>query len=154
MSRLSPLTTTDAVVTRFPEQHLYVPLSWHVRSWICSCALQPSCFISYLFPGLSRIAPFFHCTSTPGLESSQQRKAVSPSSASWLWSSSQKKRGCSEKEGQIEVNQLCRKLFASLTYSIHIDIQYRLILVNLNINHNCYGILCIPTFDSNISPCF
>lgn len=98
-----PLTTMDAVVTRLPQQHLYVPLSWLVRSWIWSCTLHPSCFVTYLFPGLSLIAPFFHCTSTPGLESSQHRKAVSPSSASWLWSSSQKKRGCSGKR------QMCVK---------------------------------------------
>jgi len=54
--------------------------------------------------GLSITAPFFHCTETPGLESSQRNMAVLPSSASWFWSSSEKNNGFS---GEGKQNHIC-----------------------------------------------
>ena len=43
------------------------------------------------------MCPFFHCTATPGLESSQQKITLSPSSVSWLSNSFWKTRGTSAK---------------------------------------------------------
>lgn len=68
---------------------------------------QPSCFMSYFLLALSGSLFFFHCTDTTGLESSQHRDALPPSSTSTLTKSFLKNGGISGKIDQKQKPGLC-----------------------------------------------
>lgn len=58
---------------------VYFPASLSSTLLIVSWLSRPSCFISYLYPGLRTTLPFLQSTGAPALESSQRKTPLSPS---------------------------------------------------------------------------
>lgn len=76
---LLPLTVSSAVDWLSSVLQVYFPASLSSTLLMISLVRRPSCFISYLYPGLRITLPFLQSTGAPGLESSQLNTPLSPS---------------------------------------------------------------------------